>query len=91
MVINTGKLFSGSWKTSLAGAVVVIAGLVYANPHDFVKYPMVVTIAKYLTLFAAAYGLTSAKDKNVTGGTTPNSANDPSVVAKTAAPEPPKQ
>ena len=58
-----------NWKTSLSGVTVALAGFVAFSPALFAKWPLVVEVAKYITIGGCAtLGLT-AKDNNVTGGT----------------------
>jgi len=72
--------FTGSWKTSLFG---VLAVLPQVLPLLFPKF-ITPTIATAISVLFVAAGLTSAKDKAVTGGSIPNPVNDASVVATSA-------
>ena len=83
MVIDTSKLNSTSWKTTLGG--LVTGGLLFLssyiqNGHTFIN----IHDPKFWMSFAlAAWGYVM-KDKNVTGGTVANNSNNPAVVATTA-------
>jgi len=80
MTINL-KLPS-SWKTTLFGVISAVAGYVALNPSEF---PHWMNVASSIVASGALAGLgLSAKDSNVTGGTTPNTSNDPTAVQKTA-------
>jgi hypothetical protein len=87
MVIDTSKVLSGSWKTTVFGLTSAVAMFVLANPGLFQKWPWMVTVAGFVaTGGLAALGIVG-KDSNVTGGTVVNSNNDPKAVAATAVPK----
>jgi hypothetical protein len=88
MVIDTSKLTSGSWKTTVLGLISAAATFIVANPDMFSKWPWLRTVAVFvMTGGLAGLGLT-AKDSSVTGGTKANPTNDPAAVAATAVPKP---
>lgn len=84
MVIDTSKLGAGSWKTTASGLVTAAAGFVVANPELFANHPAILKVAMYIMVGGLASIGIFAKDRNVTGGTTMNPANNPTVVADTA-------
>lgn len=86
MVIDTSKL--GSWKSSTAGLVAAIgqALTAYVQSGNKIDFHNPMFYSAIATVIWAWY----TKDKNVTGGNSPNPSSDPAVVAKTATPEPPK-
>jgi len=83
MTFDTSKL--GSWKTTLAGVVSLIAGFVAFSPGLFTKWPWVTEAAKYLMLGSTGAGLITAKDSGVTGGTTLASGSVPDAQLHAAA------
>ena len=80
MVIDTSKL--GSWKTTVAG----LFGAVVIGVYPLIQGGKPTTQQILSAVAVAAVGW-FAKDSNVTGGTNPNSSNNPVVVAQTAAPK----
>ena len=95
MVIDTGKMLTGSWKTTLFGLISAAAVFVVANPSMFARWPWLPTVAGFVaTGGLAALGI-SGKDSGVTGGTKLESGAVPDATlhaeAKTeAAAAPPK-
>jgi len=81
MVLDTSKLFSGSWKTTVGGLVVaVFIGLSsYLSDGHTLNYkdPLL-----WAAVGVAVKGFFE-KDGNVTGGTTPNPNNSPAAVVAT--------
>ena len=62
------KVFGRSWKTTVAGLVVVACGVVSFIPG---MPPVVYLICQALGPVAAGGGLVTAKDRNVSGGNAP--------------------
>jgi len=85
MVIDTSKWLSGSWKTTAFGLISAAAGFIILHPQYFVAHAYIVDIANYVLMGGLAGLGLSGKDSNVTGGTTPNSTNNPLVVAQTSS------
>ena len=91
MKIDTSKLTSGSWKTTLFGIITFVAGFIAMSPATFAKWPIVVELAKYIALGAGGAGLVAAKDSGVTGGTKLESGAVPdATLHEEAAAAPPK-
>jgi hypothetical protein len=84
MVIDTSKLTSGSWKTTVSGIIAAAAAFVLAYPSAFAKWPLVGQIAAFVMAGGLLSLGVSGKDASVTGGTKPNPTNDPAAVAETA-------
>lgn len=75
-----------SWKTTLGGFVT--GGLLFLSSYMQNGNSINIHDPKFWAAFVvAAWGYVQ-KDANVTGGTTPNSTNSPTVVAATSAPKP---
>jgi len=70
MSINVN--FPASWKTSVAGFISLAAGFIVLNASYFSAHPLIVELAKYVSVGGPAAGLFMAKDSNVTGGTKAN-------------------
>jgi len=88
VVIDTSKitknLVSANWPTTVAGFAAGLSVEIseyMKNGAIHFKDPVVYT---GLLLWFLGY---LAKGRNVTGGTTPNSTNDPAAVAATATPK----
>ena len=82
MVIDTSKLNSTSWKTTLGGLVTGV--LLFLSSWIQNGHTINIHDPKFwLAFVVAAWGYVQ-KDKNVTGGTVANSSNNPAVVATTA-------
>jgi len=95
MVIDTSKLTSGSWKTTVTGILTAAAGFVTFSPALFTgpKWAWVNELAKYVMIGGLAGMGLASKDNNVTGGTklTPDAIPDArlhaeAVAAKTETP-----
>ena len=83
MVIDTSKVLSGSWKTTAFGLVSAAAGFIILHPQYFTAHAYIVDIANYVLMGGLAGMGITGKDSNVTGGSKPNTVNDPAVVAQT--------
>lgn len=58
-----------NWKTTVIGIITAAAGFILFSPEFFQQWPILISLAKYVTIGGfAAFGL-AAKDSNVTGGT----------------------
>ena len=91
MVIDTSKLASGSWKTTLIGLVSAAAGFVAFSPALFVKWPWVNEVAKYIMVGGLAGLGLAAKDTDRTGGTVLQAGAVPDATLHAEAKvEPPK-
>lgn len=69
MIIDTSKLLTGSWKTTLCGLVSAAASFVALNPIMFQRWPWVPTVAGFVASGGLAVLGIAAKDGDVTGGT----------------------
>jgi hypothetical protein len=77
--------FTGSWKTTSTGITMIVAAIVgfyFAFKNNQISEA---TITVGISSLLGGIGLIFSKDKNVTGGTTINPANDPSVVKDSAS------
>lgn len=69
-----------SWRTTISGVLAIVPQLLHML---FPKY-VTVELATGLTTLFIAVGLIQAKDAGVTGGTIPNTTNNPTAVQSTA-------
>jgi hypothetical protein len=80
--MNTGK----SWKTTSAGLLMIagaIVGIVFAYINKTLTEGVVMSA---ITAIVGGVGLMTAKDSNITGGTTVSVNNDPSAVQASQKP-----
>lgn len=89
---KTGIPFNtASWKTTLSGAVALVAGFIqfaHQPPMNIAMPPLLVAAAQYLMLAGIGAGFAFSKDFNVTGGTIAQpgiAVADPEVVNRIAA------
>lgn len=68
-----------NWKTTAAGVIALIITAIKIFKPEFMTTDLYTTIISIL----GGLGLIAAKDFNVTGGTTPNTTNDPKAVKST--------
>jgi hypothetical protein len=77
-----------NWKTTVSGILAAVGSYLAMFPNTLNGHPTLENIAKFIAIGGLASLGFSAKDLNVTGGNTANSANDPAVVQSTTVPKP---